>query len=98
MDAGLRVSGLSNGVVLLCASGVYKKNRGVKQKSALWLRYSAYTKVDTLISPIVASYLLDLVISHTLIRPNLDKSDNLHFNGDYRKMLICSHFYLGIYV
>ena len=51
---------------------------------------------DTLISPIVASYLLNLAITYTLIRTYLDKPDNLHFNGDYRKKLNCSHYYLGI--
>ena len=42
---------------------------------------------DTLISPIVASYLLYLAVTYTLIRTYLDKPDNLHFNGDYRKKL-----------
>lgn len=46
---------------------------------------------DTLISPIVASYLLNLAITYTLIRTYLDNSDNLHLNGDYQKMLICFH-------
>ena len=74
------------------------KNRGVKQKSALRHPVFSYSMGDTLISPIVASYLLYLAVTYTLIRTYLDKPDNLHFNGDYRKKLNCSHYYLGIFM
>ena len=75
--------------------GKHIKNRGVKQKSALRHPAFSYSMGDTLISPIVASYLLYLAVTYTLIRTYLDKPDNLHFNGDYRKKLNCSHYYLG---
>ena len=73
--------------------GKHIKNRGVKQKSALRHPVFSYSMGDTLISPIVASYLLYLAVTYTLIRTYLDKPDNLHFNGDYRKKLNCSHYY-----
>lgn len=78
--------------------GKHIKNRGVKQKSALRHPVFSYSMGDTLISPIVASYLLYLAVTYTLIRTYLDKPDNLHFNGDYRKKLDCSHYYLGIFM
>lgn len=78
--------------------GKHIKNRGVKQKSALRHPVFSYSMGDTLISPIVASYLLYLAVTYTLIRTYLDKPDNLHFNGDYRKKLNCSHYYLGIFM
>ena len=30
-------------------------------------------------------------ISTKCCKTQIDKSDNLHFNGDYHKMLACSH-------
>lgn len=73
----------------------YKKPRG-KAEIALRHPVFSYSMGDTLISPIVASYLLYLAVTYTLIRTYLDKPDNLHFNGDYRKKLNCSHYYLGM--
>ncbi len=58
--------------------GKHIKNRGVKQKSALRHPVFSYSMGDTLISPIVASYLLYLAVTYTLIRTYLDKPDNLH--------------------
>ena len=56
--------------------GKHIKNRGVKQKSALRHPVFSYSMGDTLISPIVASYLLYLAVTYTLIRTYLDKPDN----------------------
>ena len=78
----------------------YKKPRGKAEISLTALRHPvfSYSMGDTLISPIEASYLLYLAVTYTLIRTYLDKPDNLHFNGDYRKKLNCSHYYLGIFM
>ena len=46
----------------------------------------------TLITSVVAAHSLNLAETYSLISPYFDKSDNLHFNGDYHKMLACSHF------
>ena len=45
----------------------------------------------TLITSVVAAHSLNLAETYSLISPYSDKSDNLHFNGDYHKMLACSH-------
>ena len=34
---------------------------------------------------------LNLAETYSLVGSHLDKSDNLHLNGDYHKMLACSH-------
>jgi len=39
----------------------------------------------------VAPYSLNLAETYSLVGAYLDKSDNLHFNGDYQKVLICFH-------
>ena len=46
----------------------------------------------TLITSVVAAHSLNLAETYSLVSPYFDKSDNLHFNGDYHKMLACSHF------
>lgn len=46
----------------------------------------------TLITSIVASYSFNLAETYSLVGSYLDKSDNLHFNGDYQKALICFHY------
>ena len=40
----------------------------------------------------VASHPFNLAETYSPIGSHFDKSDNLHFNGDYHKMLACSHF------
>ena len=75
----------------------YKKPRGKAEisltASGIQLFHGRHPNI-----PIVASYLLYLAVTYTLIRTYLDKPDNLHFNGDYRKKLNCSHYYLGIFM
>ena len=66
----------------------YKKTEGQSRNQPYGIRLFSYPKEDTLISSIIASYLLNLTITYTLIRTHFGKSDNLHFNGDYRKKLI----------
>jgi|GEM_PF-2215081 len=39
----------------------------------------------------VASHPFNLAETYSLVGSYLDKSDNLHFNGDYQKALICFH-------
>lgn len=39
----------------------------------------------------MAFHSLNFAEAHSLISSYLDKFDNLHFNGDYLKMLICFH-------
>ena len=45
----------------------------------------------TLITSVVAADSLNLAETHSPVGSHLDKSDNLHLNGDYHKMLACSH-------
>lgn len=45
----------------------------------------------TLITSIVASHPFNLAETYSLVGSYIDKSDNLHFNGDYQKALICFH-------
>ena len=45
----------------------------------------------TLITSIVTSHSFNLAETYSLVGSYLDKSDNLHFNGDYQKALICFH-------
>ena len=53
--------------------------------------FNALFTKDTLISSVMAFHSLNFAEAHSLISSYLDKFDNLHFNGDYLKMLICFH-------
>ena len=69
----------------------------IRLKSEGWSRepYGSewwLTTEVTLITSVVAAHSLNLAETYSLISPYFDKSDNLHFNGDYHKMLACSHF------
>ena len=44
-----------------------------------------------LITSVVAADSLNLAETHSPVGSHTDKSDNLHLNGDYHKMLACSH-------
>ena len=44
-----------------------------------------------LITPVMAADSLNLAETYSPVGSHFDKSDNLHINGDYHKMLACSH-------
>ena len=39
----------------------------------------------------MATHSLNLAETYSPIGSHSDKSDNLHLNGDYHKMVLCSH-------
>ena len=45
----------------------------------------------TLITSVVAADSLNLAETYSPVGSHPDKSDNIHLNGDYHKMLACSH-------
>lgn len=51
---------------------------------------------STLILSEVAPHPFYLAESYTLIRLDSDKSDNLHPNGDYDELAMCSLFHIGL--
>ena len=67
----------------------YKKPRGEAEKPYGSERLSG-TGI-TLITPVMAANSLNLAEMYSLVGSHTDKSDNLHLNGDYHKMLVCSH-------
>ena len=51
---------------------------------------------STLILPEVAPYPFNLAESLAFIRFDSDKPDNLHPNGDYDELAMCSLFHIGL--
>ena len=69
-----------------------KKPRGEAEKpyGSEWLSGTGIT----LIAPVVTTDSLYLAETYSPVGSHTDKSDNLHLNGDYHKMLVCSHLYI----
>ena len=68
------------------------KNRGDREE-CLISAPGQIQSASTLIPSDVAPYPFNLAESNALVRLDSDKSDNLHPNGDYYELAICSLFH-----